>query len=78
MTCFPFQAGSQSDAGRRSMPGLGPPNTSVVRRLGNEFLCWFRTKEHQPRPQKERQAWPTVRRQGERQPGWPLETLPGK
>nr|KUM51161.1 hypothetical protein ABT39_MTgene1007 [Picea glauca]QHR87336.1 hypothetical protein Q903MT_gene1346 [Picea sitchensis] len=55
MTCFPFQAGSQSDAGRRSMPGLGPPNTSVVRRLGNEFLRWFRTKEHQPRPQKERQ-----------------------
>jgi len=37
------------------MPGLGPPNTSVVLWLGNEFFCWFRTKEHQHRPQKERQ-----------------------
>ena len=41
---FPF-SGSQSDAGRRSMPGLGSPKTSGVLWLGNVFFCWFRTKK---------------------------------
>ncbi|KAA0043091.1 hypothetical protein E6C27_scaffold48468G00040 [Cucumis melo var. makuwa] len=39
------EEGSQSDAGRRSMPGLGSPKTSGVLWLGNVFFCWFRTKK---------------------------------